>query len=101
MHISQPSLLARDDTFFGVCQGLGEDLGFNPNYLRVALALLLFWTPIGALAAYAGAGAVVAVIRWLVPNPAFASAAAGEPALQETAPAGDNDADAEALAVAA
>lgn len=96
----QSSLLARDDTFFGVCQGLGEDFGFNPNYLRVALALLLFWNPVAAIGGYAGAGVFVAVLRWLVPNPAFATASAGEPAAAETAPAGDNDAEAEMLAAA-
>jgi phage shock protein PspC (stress-responsive transcriptional regulator) len=29
MH-QQPSLIARDETFLGVCAGLGEDFGINP-----------------------------------------------------------------------
>ena len=65
----QPSVFARDDTFFGVCHALGEDFGFNPNYLRAALAVGLFWNPVAMVAAYAGAGLVVAATRWLYPNP--------------------------------
>ena len=63
------SVLARDDTFFGVCEALGEDFRFNPLFLRIAFAGLLFWNPIAAVAAYAGAGLVVGASRWFVPNP--------------------------------
>ena len=66
---AQPSLLARDDTFFGICQGLGEDLGISPQLLRVAFALALFFNPIAAVAGYALAGVVVLASRLLVPNP--------------------------------
>lgn len=84
MENAQPSLLARDDTFFGVCQGLGEDLGFSPQYLRIALALLLFWNPLAAVGAYAAGGLVVLLTRSLAPVPRRAAAA--EPAVQtETA----------------
>ena len=65
----QPSVFARDDTFFGVCHALGEDLGFNPNWLRAALAVGLFWNPVAMVAAYAAAGLVVAGTRWVYPNP--------------------------------
>ena len=68
MQNSQPSLLMRDDTFFGVCQGLGEDFGFNPVCLRVAFAVLLLWNPGAAIGGYALAGAIVALGRWLFPN---------------------------------
>lgn len=71
----QPNVFARDDTFFGVCQALGEDFGFHPNLLRVAFALALFWNPLGALAAYAAAGLVVGLSRWLAPNPPLPRAA--------------------------
>ena len=69
MQSFQPSVFARDDTFFGVCEALGEDLRFNPNLLRVAFALLLFWSPVAAIGGYVGAGVLVAITRWLVPNP--------------------------------
>ena len=36
MQTTQTSLIARDDTFLGVCQALGDDLGFNPLWLRLA-----------------------------------------------------------------
>ena len=75
MQVSQPSLIARDDTFFGVCAGLGEDFGFNPIYLRVAFAAALFFNPLAALGAYAAAGLVVLLARWVSPNPRIAAAA--------------------------
>ncbi|HEX8256593.1 MAG TPA: PspC domain-containing protein [Allosphingosinicella sp.] len=69
MQSYQPYLFNRSDTFFGVCEGLGEDFGFNANYLRVALALAIFWNPVMVAGGYAGAGVIVALSRWLVPNP--------------------------------
>ena len=69
MQDRQPSLFARDDTFFGVCQGLGEDLRISPDLLRVALTLLLFFQPLVALGGYAAAGVLVFLTRWLFPNP--------------------------------
>jgi phage shock protein PspC (stress-responsive transcriptional regulator) len=80
------NLLTRDDTFFGVCEGLGEDLRIHPNFLRVALAGLLFWNPPAAIAAYAGAGALVALSRWLAPNPRPAAVEAEAVKASEQAP---------------
>ena len=96
MQDAQPSLLARDDTFFGVCQGLGEDLGFNPIYLRLALTGLLFLNPVAAIGVYAAAGMFVAALRWLVPNPRPSAVArpAAEPARVEA----NDEADAVRLA---
>ena len=84
MQSEQGNLFTRDDTFFGVCEGLGQDFGIHPNFLRVALAGALFWNPPMAGAAYVAAGVVVLVSRLLVPEPkpieapapAIASAAA-------------------------
>lgn len=100
MQNAQPSLIAREDTFFGVCAGLGEDFGFSPTYLRVAFAALLFFNPPAALGAYAAAGAIVLLSRWIAPNPASAKPLAGEPAAQQPLHA-DNEEEAEMLAVAA
>ena len=69
MNTAQPSLLTRDDTFFGICEGLGEDLGINSNLLRLALAGMLFWNPAVAAATYAAAGAIVLLSRLIAPNP--------------------------------
>jgi phage shock protein PspC (stress-responsive transcriptional regulator) len=78
----QPNLFTRSDTFFGICEGLGEDLRIPPNLLRLALAALLFSDPIAAAAAYAAAGALVFLTRYFFPNPA---AAAEAPLAQATA----------------
>lgn len=93
MQQSQSNLFARDDTFFGVCEALGQDFGFHPNWLRVALAPLLFWNPVATIAGYFGMGLVVLVSRWLHPNPRLAAAAAREEAPAEREPAMEADAD--------
>ena len=67
MDTARPSLFARDDTFFGICQGLGEDLRVNPDLLRVALIPALFFYPVQTLAAYFGAGTIVLLSRLLFP----------------------------------
>lgn len=85
------SIIARDDTLFGVCEAIGEDFGFPPSLLRILFALALFWSPLAAVSAYAGGGLLVAVSRWLVPEPLAEqadeaeAAAGGEEALQEQA----------------
>jgi len=81
------NLLTRDDTFFGVCQALGDDFGFNPFYLRVALGVSLLLNPVAVLAGYAIAGVAVAVSRLIVPEPRAALAAADA----APAPAEGND----------
>ena len=74
MESAQPSVLTRDDTFFGVCEAIGEDFGLNPIWLRLGFALTLFFNPLAAFGGYAAAGLVVAVSRWFVPNPRVAIA---------------------------
>ena len=69
MQSAHVSVFARDDTLFGVSAALGEDFGFNPVFLRAMFALSLFWNPVAAVGAYAGLGALVAISRWLVPEP--------------------------------
>jgi phage shock protein PspC (stress-responsive transcriptional regulator) len=63
------AVLARPDTMFGVCQALGEDFGFNPLFLRVAFGVPLLWSPTVVIAVYALVGLIVAVSRFLYPNP--------------------------------
>lgn len=99
MQDAKPNLFTRDDTFFGVCAGLGEDFGISPTILRVAFAALLFFNPPVALGAYALAGLAVLASRLIAPAPRSAQASAGAPAA-ETALTSDNDADAQ-MAVAA
>jgi len=66
---SAGSIVARDDTLLGVCFALGQDFGFNPVYLRVLLAAIVLWSLPAALAAYAALGTLVALSRWLAPDP--------------------------------
>jgi phage shock protein PspC (stress-responsive transcriptional regulator) len=70
------NLFMRDDTFFGVCEGLGEDLRIPANLFRVAFALGLFFSPSGAVMAYFALGALVLVSRLVFPKPRAARRAA-------------------------
>lgn len=78
------NLFTRDDTMFGVCEALGEDLGFHPNYLRVTLAVLLLWNPVVVVASYAGAALVVLATRLIWPSRRNRAAAKNMPAPRET-----------------
>lgn len=91
------TLFNREDTLLGVCEGIGEDFGFNAQYLRVALAALIFWNPLAALGAYATLGVAVLLSRKLFPTPAVAAAATDIPAPLK----GENDAAPTELAIAA
>jgi phage shock protein C len=64
----RPNLLTRGDTLFGVCQGLGEDLGFNPNWLRVTFAVLLLANPTVVVGTYAALAVVVFASRVIAPD---------------------------------
>ena len=61
------ALPLRSDTFLGVCEAIGQDLGINPNWIRVVFAPLILINPVAAIGAYLGLGGVVAVARWLFP----------------------------------
>ncbi|MEO6360789.1 MAG: PspC domain-containing protein [Sphingomicrobium sp.] len=64
----QSSLLFRNDTILGVCEGLGQDLGFHPNWLRIAFALAFYFSPIAVIATYFALGALVAGSRFIYPD---------------------------------
>ncbi|HEX8126276.1 MAG TPA: PspC domain-containing protein [Allosphingosinicella sp.] len=87
MQTVQPSVFARDHTMFGVCEALGEDLGFSPVFLRIAFAVALFFSPIGALAAYAALGALVLFTRLVAPVPRQAPGPEAETAPADAAQA--------------
>lgn len=84
--IRKVPLPLRDDTLLGVCEALGEDFGFNPNWLRVALAGGLLWNPAAIVGGYLAVGLLVAISRLVFPS-ASAAAAAQHPALPVPAPA--------------
>lgn len=81
------ALPLRSHTILGVCEGLGEDFGFNPILLRVPLAAAVIWNPLIAFGTYFGLGAIVLASRLLFPR-AKVSAAATPSSIHS-----DNDAD--------
>lgn len=68
MQETNPALPMRDHTVLGVCEGLGEDFGFNPLFLRVAFAACLIWQPVYDIGAYFALGLIVLAARLLVPT---------------------------------
>ena len=88
MQRSQENLFFRNDTIFGVCEAIGTDFGFNPNWLRLAFAAPVYWNPGLMFGAYVALGLVVLVSRYVFPDryaelPA-AAASAPQPAIVET-----------------
>lgn len=73
------NLFTRDDTLFGVCEALGEDFRISPLLLRLGMTVFLFFNPLAAVGAYLGAGILVALSRWIAPNPSLAAPARAEP----------------------
>lgn len=61
------NLFRRRDTFFGICEAIGQDFGFNPLWLRLAFIAPLFFFPVQTFAAYFGLGAIVLASRLLFP----------------------------------
>lgn len=87
-HELQPALPFRSDTILGVCEGIGQDLGFNPLYLRLVFASVFYFDPLVVVGSYLALGAGLALARWLYPIPMTAVApAAADPA----APTADNE----------
>lgn len=94
----QTNVFLRHDTLLGVCQGIGEEFGFNPNFLRVPFAAGILWNPLAIVGMYLGLGVAFALARWIYPKPQAAAAHLG--ADHSAHPAADN-ADADELHVAA
>ena len=90
------NLFLRNDTILGVCEGLGEDFGFNPTYLRLVFAGLFYFSPLWVVGTYIALGLTVALARWVYPAPRPDTA----PGLgaQTNAPVAANSADTEQLA---
>lgn len=60
---------APKDNLFGVCNALGEDFGFNPLWLRLALAVAFLFAPVGVAIGYFAIGGAVLAARWMFPDP--------------------------------
>ena len=85
----QPALPLRSHTILGVCEGIGEDFGFNPLLLRVPLATIVLFSPMLAIGAYLALGLGVLAARLIFPAPkaiaADAAPAAAAPVAVERA----------------
>ena len=57
----------RNDTMLGVCAALGEDLGINANYLRVAIGSMVIFNVVWAIGLYLALGVIVGASRLLFP----------------------------------
>ena len=57
----------RSYTFLGVCEAIGEDFGFNANYLRIPLGAIVVFNIWAALGAYVALGVIVLASRMLFP----------------------------------
>ena len=62
------ALPLRSHTILGVCEGIGEDFGFNPVWLRVPFAASVLISPTYAVVAYLALGLVVLASRMLFPK---------------------------------
>ena len=65
---TEPALPFRGDTMLGACEAIGQDFGFNPNWLRIVLGSLVLWNPWGAFAIYLGLAFVVGLSRLVAPQ---------------------------------
>lgn len=70
----------RNDTVLGVCEAIGRDFGFNPNWLRVAFAMTLYWAPMVVIGLYVGLAITVGTAHYFFPSPRSAATAGGAPA---------------------
>ena len=66
--IQAAPLPLRNDTILGVCEGIGEDFGFNANWLRLVFASTFYFAPLLVVGSYLGLGLVVALSRYLAPK---------------------------------
>jgi phage shock protein PspC (stress-responsive transcriptional regulator) len=78
--------IAEPDKLFGICLAIGEALGFNPFYLRVALIALTVFNPVASISTYAGLGVLVLLAHIVFPKPDSASTHEAVSPASETAP---------------
>ena len=76
----QVALPLRNHTILGVCEGIGEDFGFNPIFLRVPLAAMVIVNATWAFGAYFALGAIVLASRLLFPDRKASKVSVDQPA---------------------
>ena len=62
------NLVMRNDTILGVCEAIGEDFGFNANWLRLVFAATFYLDPVMVIGTYVGLGLLVAATRYFAPS---------------------------------
>jgi phage shock protein C len=67
MAANTPVFRNRPDTFFGVCEAIGQDFGINANIIRVAFGVGVLVNPLAVVAVYAFLAVVVVASRIAVP----------------------------------
>lgn len=78
-------LFLRGDTILGVCEAIGRDFGFHPNWLRVALAVGIFFAPLAVIAGYVALSVPIAIARWAFPTRSSAATVEQDVAAANTA----------------
>ncbi|WP_228765539.1 PspC domain-containing protein [Sphingopyxis solisilvae] len=97
MDTDTTNLFRRRDTFFGICEAVGQDFGFNPLWLRLAIVAPLFFFPVQTFIGYFALGAVVLASRLIFPAKSNAVA----PALTVATDSAPREEKAEEFALAA
>jgi phage shock protein C len=88
---SGSNVFLRNDTIFGTCQAIGDDFGFNPNWLRVPLATMVVVSPFGAVGAYLALSLLVLLSRSVFRTSVTITPAEDTPAAPELTQANDQD----------
>lgn len=70
--IQAAPLPLRNDTILGVCEAIGEDFGFNANWLRLVFASTFYFAPLLVVGSYVSLGLLVAATRYFAPKQAAA-----------------------------
>ena len=65
---AQQQFPAPKDNLLGICNALGEDFGFNPLWLRLALGFAFVIQPVAVVVSYLALGLVVLISRIAFPN---------------------------------
>lgn len=86
MSSANTNLLLRNDTVLGVCEAIGQDFGFHPNWLRLTFASLFYFFPAGVVGTYLALGVAVAFTRWIAPDSSEAAIAPVSEAEMEAEP---------------
>ena len=81
---AKTNLMLRNDTILGVCEAIGQDFGFNPNWLRIAFCAPIYWNPALVVGVYLGLGVLVAVTRFAAPDRRVAVVEGDKPTVVES-----------------